>query len=198
MNAPRIIVIGGSAGALDGLLAILPALPAAFEIPIVVVVHLAPNQQSLVPGVLERATALRVVEIEDKQPLAAATVHVAPANYHVLVERDGTLALSVDEPVHFSRPSLDVLFESAARAFGDAVVGVVLSGANEDGAHGLWRVADAGGLALIQDAATARHSIMPNAALGQLGTRARVLPPAKLAACLAGFHVEARLQEHAG
>ncbi len=197
MIAPRIIVIGGSAGALDGLMTILAALPATFEIPIVVVVHLSPNQPSLVPGVLERATALHVVEIEDKQPLVAATVHVAPANYHVLVERDATLALSVDEPVHFSRPSLDVLFESAARAFGDAVVGIVLSGANEDGALGLWHVADAGGLAMIQDA-TARHSIMPNAAIAHLGTRARVLSPAKLAACLAGFHVEARVQEHAG
>jgi two-component system, chemotaxis family, protein-glutamate methylesterase/glutaminase len=198
MIAPRIIVIGGSAGALEGLMAILPVLPATFEIPIVVVVHLAPNQPSLVPGVLERVTALRVVEIEDKQPLAAGTVHVAPANYHVLLERDATLALSVDEHVHFSRPSLDVLFESAVRAFHDAVVGIVLSGANEDGALGLWHVANAGGLAMVQDAATARHSIMPNAAIAQVGTRARVLPPAKLAQCLADFDVEARVQEHAG
>ena len=181
-----------------GSLTILPALPATYSIPIVVVVHLAPNQPNLVPAVLRRATALRVVEIEDKQPLAPATVHVAPANYHVLLERDGTLALSVDDLVYFSRPSIDVVFESAARAFNRAVVGVVLSGANDDGAHGLARIADAGGLAMVQDPATARHSVMPNAAIAQLRTYVRVLSPARLATHLANLHVEARVQEHAG
>jgi two-component system chemotaxis response regulator CheB len=186
MTDPRVIVIGGSAGALDGLAVIFAALPTTFAVPVVVVVHLAPNPPNLVPSALGRTTSLRVVEIEDKQPLAAASVHVAPANYHVLIERDATLALSIDEPVHFSRPSIDVLFESAAAAFGPAVVGVLLSGANEDGALGLWHIAEAGGVAIVQDPTTARHAIMPSAAVAQLHSRARVLPAGQIADYLAG------------
>jgi len=159
-----VIVIGGSAGALEPLLALLPALPGGLAIPIVVVLHVAPNHPSLLPVLLARACARPVWEIEDKQVLQPGAIHVAPSNYHVLLERDRTLALSVDAPVQFSRPSIDVLFESAADAFGRAVAGIVLSGANEDGARGLRRIVDAGGLGGIQDPATAAHAEMPAAA----------------------------------
>ncbi|HEX4449346.1 MAG TPA: chemotaxis protein CheB [Kofleriaceae bacterium] len=197
MSDPRVIVIGGSAGALDTLLAILPALPARFAIPVVVVVHLAPNSASLVPALLERATSLHVVEIEDKQPLMRATIHVAPPNYHVLLERDGTLALSIDELVHFSRPSIDVVFESAARAFGGDVVAVLLSGANEDGASGLRRIVEAGGLAFVQDPSTAHHAIMPAAGIAELRGRGRILVPGRIAECLTGLVGDYAVAEHA-
>ncbi len=197
MSDPRVILIGGSAGALDALLAILPALPPRFAIPVVVVVHLAPNPASLVPALLERATSLRVLEIEDKQPLMRATIHVAPPNYHVLLERDGTLALSIDEPVHFSRPSIDVMFESAA-AFGRNITAVLLSGANEDGAGGLRRIAEAGGLVLVQDPSTAHHAVMPAAGIAELRGRGRVLSPARIAECLTGLVGDTGVTEHAG
>jgi len=174
MQPIELIVLGGSAGALDALLAILPALPDALDIPIVAVMHVTPNHASLLPELLARACPRPVHEIEDKQPLQRGTIHVAPPNYHVLVERDRTLALSVDAPVLFSRPSIDVVFESAADTLGAAVAGMVLSGANEDGARGLRRILDAGGLGAIQDPATARHAEMPAAAV-RLAGDARVL-----------------------
>jgi two-component system chemotaxis response regulator CheB len=159
-----VLVIGGSAGALEALLAILPALPSALAVPIVVALHVAPSHPSLFPALLARACPRPVREVEDKQPLEPGVIYVAPPNYHVLIERDRTLALSVDAPVHYSRPSIDVLFESAADAFGRGVAGIVLSGANEDGASGLRRITDAGGLAAVQDPATAVHPTMPRAA----------------------------------
>jgi len=176
MQDIEVIVIGGSAGALEALLAILPMLPASLAIPIVLVMHLAPDHPSLLPGLLGRACRRPVREAEDKLGLEAGTIYVAPANYHVLLERGRALALSVDPPVHFSRPSIDVLFESAADTFGAAAAGIVLSGANEDGARGLRRILDAGGLAAIQDPATAPHPEMPGAAIRGAGERARVLP----------------------
>jgi two-component system chemotaxis response regulator CheB len=180
MIDPDVVVFGGSAGALEALLAVLPAMPEAFTVPIVVVLHLPAEEPSLVPGLLARACPRPVVEIEDKQPIRAATIHVAPPNYHVLLERSRTLALSVDPPVQFSRPSIDVLFESAADSCGPAVIGVLLSGANDDGARGLARIAQAGGRAVIQDPATAPFATMPAAAV-------RLLGPAAQIACVAGL-----------
>jgi len=169
-----VIMIGGSAGALEALLAILPELPAAFTVPIVVVLHLPPAQPSLLPDVLSRACRRRVAEIEDKMALLPQTIHVAPPNYHVLLERDRTIALSVDPPVHFSRPSIDVAFDAAADSFGRTAAGVLLSGASEDGARGLARIHRAGGPALIQDPASARHPEMPAAAVRWVGPGAQV------------------------
>jgi len=180
----EVIVIGGSAGALEPLLALVAALPPAFATPIVVVVHLAPGQPSLIPELLARA-GRPAAEVDDKQPLERGTIVVAPPNYHVLLERDATLSLSVDEPVLFSRPSIDVLFESAAIAFGRRATGVVLSGANDDGADGLARIAAAGGSAFVQDPASAEHPTMPAAALHRV-PHARALSIPDLARHLAG------------
>ena len=164
-TVPEAIVIGGSAGALDALQAILPALPRSFGLPVVVVLHVVPGRPSGLVNVLRSSSLLVVKEVEDKEPLVGGTIHVAPPSYHVLVEGDRTLALSVDEPVHFSRPSIDVLFESAVDVFGAGLVGVLLSGANEDGARGLAKVKRAGGTTIVQAPATAPSRQMPDSAL---------------------------------
>jgi two-component system chemotaxis response regulator CheB len=196
MIDPDVIVVGGSAGALDALLAIIPALPDALRAPIVLVLHLPIDQPNLVPELLAGTSRRLAVEVEDKMPLQPATIYVAPPNYHVLIERSRTLALSVDAPVQFSRPSIDVLFESAADSFGPGVVGVLLSGANDDGARGLARIAQAGGRILIQDPTTAVHPVMPAAAARLIGGSAQLAPPARIASLLAG-HGESTLHRGA-
>ena len=159
------VVIGTSAGALEALTVILPALPADFGVPIVVVVHIPPDKPSVLSELFAAKCALRIREAEDKEPLDQGTVYFAPPDYHLLVESDRTLSLSTEAPVLFSRPSIDVFFESAADALGPAVIGVVLTGANEDGARGLKAVVDAGGTAIVQEPKTAFASAMPEAAL---------------------------------
>lgn len=159
------IVIGGSAGSLRALSEILPALPGDFALPILVVVHLPPDKKSVLAEVLQDKSSLTVREAEDKEPIDDGTVYFAPPNYHLLVEEDRHMALSFDEPLLFSRPSIDVLFESAADVYGDRLIGIILSGANNDGALGLRRVAEAGGIALVQASTEAYASAMPIAAL---------------------------------
>jgi two-component system chemotaxis response regulator CheB len=184
---PSLIVIGGSAGALDVMLEIAAALPDGLRAPVVIVLHLQASQPSLVPELLARTSIRPVREVEDKLALVAGTVYVAPPNYHVLIERDRTLALSVDPPVFWSRPSIDVLFESAADACGAGVLGVVLSGANEDGAHGLLRIRRAGGGAVVQDPASAMYPAMPAAALRAVGDGAQALSIAELSSLFASL-----------
>lgn len=161
----KTIVVGGSAGALDALLTILPMLPAGFRIPVVLVVHLPPDRPSYLVPVLEGHCKLNVKEVEDKEPLSPRTLHVAPPNYHILLERDGSLSLSVDDLVHFSRPSIDVLFESAAIAYGPEAIGVLLTGANEDGASGLCAMRRAGAQTLVQSPECALVKTMPEGAI---------------------------------
>lgn len=167
---PGMLVIGGSAGSLEPLMAILAALPPDFTSPIGVVVHMLPTQPSHMPSLLGRQGMRRVCEPEDKQPLEPSTIYVAPPNYHMLIERSRSIALSVDEAVNFSRPSIDVLFESAAAAFGQHTIGILLSGSNNDGAAGLKRIAEAGGIALVQKPESAAYAVMPQAALHALPT----------------------------
>jgi two-component system chemotaxis response regulator CheB len=164
------IVVGGSAGAIEALASILPALPAHFPIPIAIALHVHPSKPSHLAEVLGMHCALPVKEAEDKEQLAPRTVYVAPPNYHLLLEAQGYFSLSVDDPVLFSRPAIDVLFESAADAFGRALVGALLTGASEDGARGLCRIQKAGGLTLVQAPNTAAVRTMPEAAL-------RLCPP---------------------
>ena len=183
---PKAIVIGGSAGALDALATILPSLPAGFALPIALVLHLLPGKPSQLANVLALHTKLAVRETDDKQPFTPGTIHVAPPNYHLLLERTGCLSLSVEDPVLFSRPSIDVLFESAAEAYGPATLGVLLSGANEDGARGLRRIADAGGITVVQDPETAVARAMPEAAIRLLEPH-HVLPLAGIGKLLASL-----------
>jgi two-component system chemotaxis response regulator CheB len=159
------LVIGASAGAVEALGLLLPALPREARIPVVVVVHLPPNRPSLLPELFTPRCQVRVREPEDKEPLTPGSVWFAPSNYHLLIESDRTFSLSVDEPVKFSRPSIDVLFESAADAYGSKLCAIVLTGSNDDGALGARAVRSAGGLVVVQDPETAEAKEMPNAAI---------------------------------
>lgn len=185
------IVIGGSAGALEALYAVLPALPADLPVPVALVVHVMAGRPSHLASILGDRTRLRVKEAEDKEPLAAGTLYVAPPDYHLFVERKRCLSLSVDEPVHFSRPAIDPLFESAADAYGPALVGLLLSGANEDGARGLARIVARGGVALVQAPASAQVATMPEAG-ARLAAPCLSLTPAELGPTLARLVQEPR------
>lgn len=190
------IVIGGSAGALEALAVILPALPADFPLPVLLVIHIPPNKPSYLVEVLGRSTQLSVKEAEDKEPLCAGTLYVAPPSYHLLVERQRILSLSVDEPIHFSRPSIDVLFESAAEAYGAALLGLLLTGANADGARGIARIKEAGGVTMVQAPQTSSSPEMPEAAL-RLTRVDHVLPPLELGVLLSALGRGERAQGEA-
>jgi two-component system chemotaxis response regulator CheB len=177
------VVMGGSAGALEAMGILLAALPASCVLSLVVVIHLPPTRPSRLAEVLGARCALPVREIEDKEPVAPGVVFVAPPGYHALVERGRTFALSMDDLLHFSRPAIDVLFESAAEAYGERLAGVILSGANADGARGLAAIARAGGLCLAQAPATSLVRDMPEAAIAAT-PGARVLSVAEIAAWL--------------
>jgi two-component system chemotaxis response regulator CheB len=164
-----VVAIGTSWGGLAALTRLLGALPAYFSIPLVAVQHRSPESERLLQQLLQDATDLQVCEIEDKDELLPGRVHLAPANYHTLIE-DGYVSLTTDEPVRFSRPSIDVMLTSAADTYGAAAIGVVLTGANEDGARGLAHLAKRGGRALVQDPKTAEIPIMPQAALHAVPT----------------------------
>lgn len=159
------VVVGASAGALDALSALLPALPGDFPLPIMIVVHLPADKDSALAELLNRKCSLPVREAQDKERIAPSTIYVAPPDYHLLVEPNLHLSLSSDEPVLFSRPSIDVLFETAADAYGDRLIGIVLSGGNSDGAKGLQAICKAGGMGWVQDPQTANARAMPEAAL---------------------------------
>lgn len=159
------VVIGTSAGGMNALAVILPALPDSFPLPVAVVQHLSPHSDGFLAEYLDRIGKLRAKEAEDKEPMRPGYVYVAPAGYHLLVESDRTFSLSVDAHVNFCRPSIDVLFESAAEVFQSGLIGVVLTGANADGSHGLMSVKAHGGLAVVQDPESAEASCMPRSAL---------------------------------
>ena len=158
-----LVVIGVSAGGLHALSTLLTAMPADFSMAIVIVQHRSRDSDALC-DVLQRGCALRVQEASDKAPTEAGNVYVAPPDYHLFIDEDG-LSLSVDAPELYSRPSIDVAFESAADARGSGVVGIVMTGANHDGARGLRHIVDRGGRAIVQDPATAEVAVMPAAAL---------------------------------
>lgn len=162
--AYSVVVIGTSWGGLAALAKLLGALPADFSLPIVVVQHRSKDSERLLPELLQDATDLTVCEIEDKDELTPGTVHLAPANYHALIDA-GSISLTVEDPVRFSRPSIDVLFASAADTYRSGTIGVVLTGANEDGSRGLQHIIERGGRALVQDPTTAEIPIMPGAAI---------------------------------
>lgn len=163
-HSPELIAIGASAGAIDALGQILPALPSTFTPPIVIVVHIPADRPSGLASVFRERCQLPVDEVEDKCPLRPG-IFFAPPDYHVLVERTGTLALANDDAVYFSRPSIDVLFESVAAAYQKRGMGILLSGASADGAAGLHRIHLCGGVTWVQTPASAGAATMPEAAL---------------------------------
>jgi two-component system, chemotaxis family, protein-glutamate methylesterase/glutaminase len=173
------VVIGASAGALEVLSTILPALPAHYRLPVIIVVHVPPDKKSVLAELFQAKCSARVREAEDKEPITAGTVYFAAPDYHLLVEPDRSFSLSNDEPVLFSRPSVDVLFESAADTYGPALVAIVLTGANQDGAKGAKAVADGGGTVLVQRPSTAFAAAMPEAAIDAY-PQAHVLSPEEI------------------
>ena len=183
VNARALVVVGTSWGGLNALSQLLRRLPPTFPLPMAVVQHRGKEGTSVLRDLLQDCTQLPVREVEDKDPMEPGTIHLAPPDYHLLVE-DGSFALSVDPAVRFSRPSIDVTFSAAAEVYGRRLVGVVLTGANDDGARGLRCVADRGGVALVQDPATAESPVMPRAALTRVPT-AETLPLPALADRLA-------------
>lgn len=169
------VVIGASAGGVEALSVLLPALGSGLSPPVFVVVHLPRNPPSLLAEIFARKCAVPVREAEDKEPVSSGTVYFAPNNYHLLVDRGPQLSLSADDPVHHSRPSIDVLFESAVEVYGARLLGIILSGANEDGALGLAAIHDAGGVTVVQSPQEARAPHMVLSAL-KLRPADRILP----------------------
>ncbi len=175
---PEAIVIGASAGGVEALSTVLPALPADFPLPVMVVIHMPPDRRSIMADLFAQKCAIRVVEAEDKATIEPRTVYFAPPDYHLLVETDRRLSLSSEEPVLFARPAIDVLFETAADAYGAGLVGIVLTGANNDGASGLKAVAGAGGTTIVQTPELAYADIMPRAALAAAPNSLSLAPDA--------------------
>jgi two-component system chemotaxis response regulator CheB len=159
------IVIGASAGGVEALSVMLPVLPATFRPALLIVLHLPRERPSLLVEIYEKRCALPVREADDKEPIEPGTVYFAPPDYHMLVEKNRQIALSTDEPVHFSRPSVDVLFESAADVYADRLLGMILTGANEDGAAGLHAIHRAGGVTVVQQPDSAKAPLMVVSAL---------------------------------
>jgi two-component system chemotaxis response regulator CheB len=159
------IVVGVSAGGMEALNAILPHLPADFPLGVIVMQHMHPTSDDFLVRYLNERCNLKVKQADEKEEIVPGVIYVAPANYHLMVEEDRTFALTVDEPVNYARPSIDMLFETAADAYGARLVGVILTGASSDGSHGLKRIKESGGLAIVQDPETAEADTMPMAAV---------------------------------
>ncbi len=180
------VVIGASAGGVEALAEILPALPRGFLPSLFIVLHLPRERPSLLVEIFKNRCLVPVREAEDKEPAEPGTVYFAPPDYHLLIEKNRQIALSADEPVHFSRPSIDVLFESAADAYGERLLGIILTGGNEDGAAGLQAVHRAGGVTVVQRPDNAKVPLMIVSAL-QRGPADFVLSLREIAELLSGL-----------
>jgi two-component system chemotaxis response regulator CheB len=178
-----LVVVGASWGGLQAVRWLLEGLPDDFRTPLVVAQHRSTDSSDVMVRILQGHSSLAISEASDKDAIEPGHVYIAPPDYHLLVE-PGTLALSTDEFVHHSRPSIDVAFESAADAYADRLVGVILTGANTDGSAGLKRIRDEGGVTVVQDPATAARPEMPSAAMAAV-KNAKVLPLRKIAPFLA-------------
>ena len=164
MNKYELLIIGGSAGGLEVLLEVLPQLRTDLDYAVVLVMHRR-GGDSLLTGLLSDKTTLAVKEAEEKESIRPGVIYIAPADYHLLVEKDKTFSLDYSEKIHYSRPAIDASFETAAEAYGPLLAGVLLSGANADGAEGLLQIKQAGGLAIVQDPDEASVSYMPQQAI---------------------------------
>jgi two-component system chemotaxis response regulator CheB len=177
------IVIGASAGGIEALMVLLPALSPTLAIPVFIVLHLPRDRPSLLPEIFGPKCALVVCEAQDKEPVHPGTIYFAPPDYHLLIDEGPALALSADELINFSRPSIDVLFESAAEVYGARLLGIILTGANEDGTAGLAAVSSAGGITIVQQPHSAQVKSMVISALNR-SPASHVLELAGIAAAL--------------
>lgn len=165
MKQQRIVVIGGSAGSLDVLLKILPLLSAEIDFAIIIVVHRKQGMDSLLTDLLAHRTVLKVKEADEKEKILNGTIYIAPTDYHLLIENDYTISLDYSEKVNYSRPSIDVTFQSAAQVYQDGATCLLLSGSNADGVNGLIEVSNYGGNSLVQDPSSAQMTYMPEQAI---------------------------------
>jgi two-component system, chemotaxis family, protein-glutamate methylesterase/glutaminase len=165
----RAVVIGVSAGGLAALGKILPQLPHSFPLPVIIVQHLSPSSDNYMIRHFNNQSQITVKEADEKEEIKPGFAYFAPPNYHLLIETDFTFSLSTEERVNFSRPSIDVLFESAVDAYCSSLIGIILTGASSDGSKGLKRIKDCGGLTLVQDPGEAEVSVMPEAAIRLFG-----------------------------
>ena len=166
----KMVVVGGSAGSLDAVMKIVAAMRPGIETSFVIIVHRGGANESVLEELLSTKTELPVQKVEDKEEIRKGTIYVAPPDYHLLLDDEHTISLDTSEKVHHSRPSIDVTFESAAEVYGPSLVGILLSGANEDGAEGLLRIAELGGHTIVQNPVTADVGFMPQSALNLLST----------------------------
>lgn len=162
------IVIGVSSGGLNALKIIFAALPVHFSIPIIIVQHLGAHSDSNWIKILNEKSHLEIKEADEKEKIEKGKIYFAPPNYHLLIEKDKTFSLTIDQRVSFARPSIDVLFETAAEAYTNKLIGVVLTGSNYDGTEGIKRIKECGGLAIIQDPKTAESAYMPTSAIAAI------------------------------
>lgn len=163
-----LLIIGGSAGSLEVLIKTLPQLKPLRNIPLVIVLHRKNSEDNLLEDLVAAKTIIPVIETEDKTPVARGNIYIAPPDYHLLFENNGEIALDISDKVNYSRPSIDVVFESAAAEYGSGVTAVLLSGANADGAEGLVAVQAAGGTTVVQNPDTCEIPFMPQSALNKL------------------------------
>jgi two-component system chemotaxis response regulator CheB len=159
------IVIGVSSGGMNVLKIISSALPIDFKIPIIIVQHVGAHSENQWIQLLNEKSNLHIKEADEKEKIEKGTIYIAPPNYHLLIEKDKTFSITIDERVNFARPSIDVLFESAAEAYRNKLIGIVLTGSNNDGTVGITRIKECGGLAIIQDPKTAESPYMPQSAI---------------------------------
>jgi two-component system chemotaxis response regulator CheB len=192
--AVELVAIGASAGGVDAIGTLLQALPAGFPAAVAIVLHIPPDSASLLSALFTPRCLLRVKEVDDKEMLAPGFVYFAAPDYHMLVEPDRSLSLSQDEPVNFSRPSIDLLLESAALAYGPRMLGIVLTGGSPDGTQGLRCVREQGGMAWVQDPAEAVAPAMPASAIAHAGAD-RILTLADMARRLAALGRPGIIQE---
>jgi len=165
MQGFRIVAIGASAGGVEVVSEILGGLKPTCQVAILLVIHIPPTRDTRLLQLLRSKSRLPVIEVDDKEQILRSHVYLAPPDYHILVEDEESLALSSDLPINYSRPSIDVLFESAADVFGERLIGVVLTGANRDGASGLSKIISARGIGIVQDPEEAHCRVMPEAAI---------------------------------
>ena len=168
MKPDKLLVIGGSAGSLQVVLSLLAAIGEDFPMPVLIVLHRNGGFESSLEDIFSSRTRLPIREVEEKDPLRAGTIYLCPADYHVLLEKDHSFSLDYSERVHFSRPSIDVTFRSAADVFGPGLIGLLLSGGNADGAEGMQYVQERGGLTVVQDPSTADVPYMPQQAINRM------------------------------
>lgn len=162
------VVMGVSSGGMQAMNAIFPLLPKDFKIPIIIVQHIGAHSDGAWIKILDHKCNLHVKEADEKETIEQGNIYIAPPNYHLLIEKNKTFSLTIDERVNFARPSIDVLFETAAEAYKNKLIGVILTGSNYDGTKGMGRIKDCGGLTIAQDPATAASSFMPASAIAAM------------------------------